>query len=87
MRREAPAATMVAMAERSVVEWTTTYLIHVVAELTAAGLCADDIERAVEMTLVDLHSAHPASAAEAVDIIRANLEAALAILRDVPSGG
>lgn len=65
-----------------IVGWTTRYLTHVVAELTVAGLCADDIERAVEMTLVDLHTANPQCALEAVDAIRANLGAALDILRD-----
>ena len=81
--RSGPQAVNLGGVKRSdVAAWATRYLTTVVAELVAAGVDADDIERAVELTIVDLHTTHPGPMLEAVDAIRANTAATLAILRD-----
>lgn len=63
------------------VAYTVRYFSSVVAELVAFGLPADEIEGAVEMLLVDAHRDHPAVLDEAASDVRANLDAALAVLR------
>lgn len=63
------------------VAFTVRYFAVVVAELVASGLGPDDVERAVEMLIADAHRDHPAVLDEAVLDVRANLNAALAVLR------
>lgn len=63
------------------VAFTVRYFTVVTSELVAAGVPADDIERAIAMLLVDAHRDHPAVLDEAADAIRANTAAALAVLR------
>lgn len=63
------------------VAYTVRYFAVVVAELVAAGVRANDIEATVEMLIADAHRDHPAVLDEAVLDVRANLHAALAVLR------